>query len=221
MYKSLKVSKKEVEQIFHQMMGPEKVGKDFGKVFQLFATIIRDDSERVAATPNTITGLLGYYLDTQGVEYEKDGNDFHIWEETDSRMYEMQFRVDERNRQITLTYDLEEPIPEDRKMIVSELLTKINNMLYDQDVKLEIYNGQVRWKVSHTIKNDMTRDSMPGDVMRSSTVPAMIDAIIASSEMVYPALVAVFYNENADDAFEIMMDELHPLSWVFLHASRR
>jgi len=210
------LAKESADEILQEMVGGKSVQEfrnKFGEEsFNQFVASLRNDSELVAknrmkwaVTPKTILGLLGYYLDALGAEYEKAGNGYYVWEEDGYSVYEMLFRVDEKNRQITLTHDLELPVPEGRKRNVSRLLTKIHNMLYNEDFKLEIYNGHVRWETSHTVRNDIPNDSMPGDVMSRFKVPAMIDSIVESFQTVYPALMAVFYEgENADDAVELI-----------------
>jgi len=217
MYYFNAILKETGDEILKEMVGGKSVQEEFRnkfgeEKFDQLVEIFRKDSEYIAinrmkwaVTPKTITGLLGYYLDTRGAEYEKADNGYYVWEEDGYSMCEMFFRVDENKRKITLTHDLEDPVPEKKRRIVSRLLSKINNRIYITEPKVGIHKGHVRWKVSRTIRNDIKSDSMPGDVMRVSTVFDMIDLIMESYQEAHPALMAVFYEDaNTNEALELI-----------------
>lgn len=221
MQELLEVSKEEVNQVFQEMMGPQNLQEEARKMlgeegFQRCAETIRHHSELVAlrrkkwgVNPKTVLGMLGYYLDAIDMEYEKAGNGFYVETELGTRSYPMHFLADEKNRQVVLTYDLEEPIPAGKKRwIVSRFLSKINNMHYNEGVRLRMHDGHVRWKLSWTLLSETMHYSAPY---------AMIESILASFKMVYPALMAILHDDaDLNEAIEMVINSVPPVYWILL-----
>ena len=90
-------------------------------------------------------------------------------------------------------------VPEKNRLIVSELLTRINFGLKIGNFELDMGDGEIRYKVSVDVE---------GSELVTKMVLNMVSAALSTSDSYFPAVMHVCYgNKTATEAIDALKDQ--------------
>jgi hypothetical protein len=149
----------------------------------------------------SIMSTLEDHLTEAGTVYEKSDDEIYVKAKQGAQFYDVRFGADEENRRIVLTCDLVEPIPPRKGRSIAKFIPAINDLINDDDLKIGVHEGHVRYEIKKTVGTEMLPPEMPSD---------MIDDVLFSADVCFPGFMEIFHGfADSRQAIEIVEDMMN------------